>query len=143
MGVMCPCGVKVKAKKKCHNVKFKGVKGTIKGNLTYRADICVTKLASSTLCLEFKDKETPNKFSFLFKAISITSVKCKKEGQNCVISVKGTGMIGKKVYLFKAIFIDQIAQDKVKCFVIKNFFDQNGSVSVPQGSIVALGCQTL
>ena len=140
MGVICPCGVKVNAMKRCHEVKFNGIKGTIIGHLIYRADVCVTKLASSTLSLEFIDKETPNEFSFLFTANTITSVTCKNEGQNCCIYVKGTGKIGSTEYPFKAIFKDLGEQQIVQCFVIQGFFTQNGAVSIDQGSIDALGC---
>lgn len=146
MGVICPCGVKVKAFKEGENVKFNGVNGNITGNLTYVANVCVTTLASSTLSLQFEDTESPNQFSFLFTANSITSVTCKREGQNCVVTVKGTGMVGMKEYSFEAVFRDQVAQaanDIVQSFVINGFFDQNGAVPVTQGSIVALGCQSL
>ncbi|KOP80364.1 hypothetical protein AMS59_02940 [Lysinibacillus sp. FJAT-14745] len=146
MGVLCPCGVKVNAFKESNNVKFDGVNGTIKGNLTYLADICVTTLATSTLSLEFDDTETPNQFSFLFTANDITSVTCKREGQNCVVTVQGTGTIGENEFSFEAVFRDQVAtaaKDNVQSFVINNFFNQNGAVPVTQGSIVALGCQSL
>lgn len=146
MGVVCPCGVMVNANKEGNNVKFEGVNGTITGNLTYLADVCVTTLAASTLSLAFEDTETPNQFSFLFTANAITSVTCKKEGQNCVVTVQGTGTVGMTEYTFEAVFRDQVAQaanDIVQSFVINDFFDQNGAVPVTQGSIVALGCQTL
>ena len=146
MGVICPCGVKVDAYKECKNVRFNGVCRKITGDLTYLADVCVTSLASSTLSLKFEDTETPNRFSFLFTANAITCVTCVREGQNCVVTVKGTGTIGMREYCFKAIFKDQVAQaanDIVQSFEINGFFDQNGAVPVTQGSIVALGCQTL
>lgn len=146
MGVICPCGVKVNAFKAGENVKFKGVNGTITGNLTYLADVCVTTLTSSTLSLQFEDTETPNQFSFLFTANAITSVTCKREGMNCVVTVKGTGKVGMKEYSFEAVFRDQVAQaanDNVQSFVINGFFNQTGAVPVTQGSIVALGCQSL
>ncbi|MEK4229084.1 hypothetical protein [Solibacillus sp. FSL H8-0538] len=146
MGVICPCGVIVNATKQRENVKFDGVRGTITGNLTYLADVCVTTLASSTLSLAFDDTETPNQFSFLFTANAITSVTCVREGQNCVVTVKGTGTIGMQEFSFEATFRDQVAQaanDIVQSFVINGFFNQNGAVPVAQGSIVALGCQTL
>ena len=146
MGVICPCGVIVNAFKEDENVKFNGVNGNITGNLTYEANVCVTTLASSTLSLQFEDTETPDQFSFIFTANHITSVTCKREGQNCVVTVQGTGIIGMKEYSFEAVFRDQVAQaanDIVQSFVINGFFDQNGAVPVTQGSIVALGCQSL
>lgn len=146
MGVICPCGIKVNAYKACEHVSFNGVCREITGNLTYLADVCITSLASSTLSLKFEDTETPNRFSFLFTANAITCVTCVREGQNCVVTVQGTGTIGMKEYGFKATFIDRVAQaanDRVQSFEINNFFNQNGAVPVTQGSIVALGCQTL
>lgn len=146
MGVICPCGVKVNAKKEKQNVIFKGGCGTVTGNLTYLANVCVTTLASSTLSLKFEDTMTSGKFSFLFTANTITSVTCKKEGQNCVVTVQGTGKIGLKEYAFEAKFKDQgslASYDIVQSFVIDGFFNQNGVIPVAQGSIVALGCQKL
>ncbi|WP_397538259.1 hypothetical protein [Rummeliibacillus pycnus] len=146
MGVICPCGVLVDAFKEGENVKFTGVNGNIKGNLTYLANVCVTTLAASTLSLEFVDTETPGEFSFLFTANDITSVTCKREGQNCVVTVTGTGFVGSSEFSFEAVFRDQVAtaaNDIVQSFVINGFFNQTGAVTVPQGSIVALGCQAL
>lgn len=145
MGVICPCGIKVNANKKKQNVIFNGFCGEVTGNLTYLANVCVTTLAVSTLSLKFEDLVGSNKFSFLFTANNITSVTCKKEGQNCVVIVQGTGTIGFKEYSFKAIFRDQgtpASNDIVQSFVINGFFNQNGAVPVAQGSIVALGCQS-
>ena len=61
-----------------------------------------------------------------------------------MVTVKGTGIVNGRQYSFEAVFRDQVApaaNDIVQSFVIKGFFDQNGAVSVPQGSIIALGCQ--
>ncbi|WP_274307663.1 hypothetical protein [Solibacillus daqui] len=144
MGGVCPCGVRVNAFAEGVNVKFDGVSGNIRGNLTYLANVCITTLSTSTLSLRFEDTETPDHFSFLFTANEITDVKCKREGKNCVIKVRGTGLIGMTEYPFKAVFRDQVAtanNDLVQSFVIKGFFDQDGTVPVEQGSVVALGCQ--
>ena len=103
-------------------------------------------LNKSTLSLEFVDTERPCSNNFLFTANAITSVVCKKDRENCVVTVEGTGLVNGRQYSFKAVFKDQIApaaNDIVQSFVIKGFFDQNGAVCVPQGSIVALGCQEL
>ncbi|MGG0656960.1 hypothetical protein [Rummeliibacillus pycnus] len=146
MGVTCPCGVLVNATKVGKNVKFNGVRGTITGNLTYLANVCVTTRAASTLSLVFVDTESPGTFSFMFTANDITSVTCKRDGQNCVVTVTGTGLIGSREFPFEAVFRDQVAtaaNDIVQSFVITGFFDQNGAVPVTQGSIVALGCQAL
>ncbi len=146
MGILCPCGVSVNAISKNNCVVFQGKCTTVRGNLTYLAEICVTTLGKSTLSLEFEDTQSPFTKSFLFTANEITSVVCNKGGQNCVITVKGTGIVNGKQYLFEAVFIDQAAPaayDIVQSFVINDFFDQNGAASVPQGSIIALGCQEL
>ena len=144
MGVICPCGVKVNAHALREKVKFIGVCECRCGDLTYTADVCVTTLATSTLSLRFEDTKKPNRYSFLFTANAITSVTCKKIGQNCVVTVTGTGTVGMKEYPFVAVFLDQGAKgenDIVQSFVIKGFFDQARAVSVNPGSIVALGCQ--
>ncbi|MFF2755534.1 hypothetical protein ACFVR1_17590 [Psychrobacillus sp. NPDC058041] len=146
MGVMCPCGVTVNAFSESNNVKFVGQTGTVKGNLTYLADVCITTLAASTLSLQFQDTETPNENNFTFTANDITSVVCKREGQNCVVTVTGTGLVNGVQFPFEAVFRDQVAsaaKDNVQSFVITGFFDQNGAAPVAQGSIVALGCQSL
>lgn len=133
MGGVCPCGVRVDAFAKCVNVKFDGVNGNIRGNLTYLANVCITTLSASTLSLRFEDTETPNHFNFLFTANEITDVTCKKEGQNCVVTVHGTGLIGMTEYPFEAVFRDQVASanhDLVQSFVIKGFFNQGGAVPV-------------
>lgn len=147
MGVTCPCGVRVNAVSENNNVKFEGQTGTIRGNLTYLANVCVTTLASSTLSLEFVDTETPGVNNFTFTADgTITSVTCNQEGQNCVVTVSGIGFINGQQFSFEAVFRDQVAtaaNDNVQSFVITGFFDQNGAAPVPQGSIVALGCQEL
>ncbi|WP_431028584.1 hypothetical protein [Lysinibacillus sp. LZ02] len=146
MGVICPCGVRVAAFALRENVRFSGVNGSIRGNLTYAANVCVTTLDTSTLSLQFEDTETPDQYSFLFTANAITSVQCRREGQNCVVTVEGTGIIGMTEYAFVAVFRDQVAQaanDIVQDFIITGYFDQTGAVPVSQGSIVALGCQSL
>ncbi|MBY0121275.1 hypothetical protein [Bacillus sp. S/N-304-OC-R1] len=148
MGVICPCGVRVNAESDNNNVKFENQRGTVRGDLIYLADVCVTTLSSSTLSLQFIDTETPGVNNFTFTANAITNVECKEEGQNCVVTVTGTGTIncGTEVFNFKAVFRDQVASaanDIVQSFVITCFFNQNGAAPVPQGSIIALGCQEL
>ena len=99
---------------------------------------------TSTLSLRFEDTETPNRYNFLFTANEITDVTCRREGQNCVVTVQGTGLVGMTQYSFVAVFRDQVAtaaNDLVQSFVITEFFNQGGTVQVEQGSIVAVGCQ--
>ncbi|WP_186670337.1 hypothetical protein [Sporosarcina sp. BP05] len=146
MGILCPCGVSVNACSKNNNVEFISKCKMRRGNITYLANVCVTTLNKSTLSLEFVDTKRPCSNNFLFTANAITSIVCKKDGQNCVVTVEGTGLVNGRQYSFKAVFRDQIApaaNDIVQSFVIKGFFDQNGAVCVPQGSIIALGCQEL
>lgn len=146
MGNICPCGVSVDAFSEDNNVRFVGQMGTIEGNLTYLAEVCVTTLATSTLSLDFEDTETPGENDFTFTANDITSVVCRREGQNCEVTVTGTGLVNGMEFPFEAVFRDQVASanvDNVQSFVITGFFDQNGAAPVEQGSIVALGCQEL
>jgi len=146
MGIICPCGVKVNAFSENNNVRFEGQTGTIEGNLTYMANVCITTLNASTLSLQFEDTETPNLNNFTFTANEITSVVCNRQGQNCEVTVTGTGTIDSDEYTFEAVFRDQVAQaavDIVQSFEITGFFDQNGAAPVAQGSIIALGCQEL
>lgn len=144
MGMECPCGVIVNAVSRRNNVRFNGQMGTVKGNLTYMANVCATRLESSTLSLEFVDTETMGGVnSFTFEANSITSVDCDREGQNCEVTVTGTGLINGVQFPFTAEFRDQVASanvDIVQSFVITGFFNQNGAAPVAQGSIMALGC---
>lgn len=145
MGGSCPCGVQVDAFARAVNVRFNGVRENIRGNLTYRANVCISTLDTSTLSLRFEDTETPNRYSFLFTANNITDVTCRRIGQNCAVTVVGTGLVGTTQYDFVAEFRDQVdsaANDLVQSFVITGFFNQGGTVPVAQGSIVALGCQS-
>ncbi|WML39225.1 hypothetical protein RCG19_18870 [Neobacillus sp. OS1-2] len=144
MGVLCPCGVNVNGFSLNNNVTFTGQTGTVEGNLLYIGDVCVATLGTSSLSLSFTDTETPGENSFVFIANAITSVTCKQEGQNCVVTVAGTGLVNDVQFPFEAVFRDQVAtaeNDDVQSFVITGFFDQNGAAPVPQGSITALGCQ--
>lgn len=145
MGMECPCGVLVNAVSRRNNVRFNGQMGTVKGDLTYMANVCVTTLDTSSLTLQFTDTETMGGMnSFTFVANSITSVDCDREGQNCEVTVTGTGLINNVQFPFEAVFRDQVASanvDIVQSFVITGFFNQNGAAPVAQGSIVALGCQ--
>ena len=145
MGGICPCGVQVNAFARRVNVRSNGVRGNITGNLTYRANVCISTLNTSTLSLRFEDTETPNRYNFLFTANEITDVTCRREGQNCVVTVQGTGLVGMTQYSFVAVFRDQVAtaeNDLVQSFVITEFFNQGGTVQVEQGSIIAVGCQS-
>lgn len=146
MGVLCPCGVIVKARSNQNNVKFNCQNGTIKGDLIYTANVCVTTLETSTLSLQFIDTETPYANNFTFSANAITDIQCKKEGQDCKVTVTGTGTVNvnTRVYHFTAVFRDVVGQaaiDQVQQFTIVGLFDQNGTATVTQGSIVAVGCQ--
>lgn len=150
MGVVCPCGVIVQgpangfAVSENNNVKFDGQQGTIRGDIFYRANICATKLDSSTLTLRFEDTETPDANNFTFNANSISCVECNPEGQNCSIRVIGTGIVNNTVYDFEAVFRDQVEQanvDIVQMFEITDFFNQTGAAPIDQGSIVQQGCQ--
>lgn len=145
MGVICPCGVSMDACAECIAVKFRHKRKTVEGNITYLADICVTTVETSTLSLVFTDTETKDsKYSFLFTANAITSVVCKKNWYGCKVIVKGTGIVNGKQYDFEAVFNDQVENatvDIVEIFSITNFFNQNGAVPVPQGSIISKGCQ--
>ncbi|WP_432358923.1 hypothetical protein [Sporosarcina sp. UB5] len=146
MGMECPCGVLVNAISRRNNVRFNGQMGTIKGDLTYMANVCVTTLTSSTLSLDFVDTETMGGVnSFTFVANSITSVVCNRQGQNCEVTVTGTGLVNNTTqFPFEAVFRDQVAPanvDIVQSFVITGFFNQSGAAPVAQGSIVALGCE--
>jgi len=143
LGVLCPCGALVNALSENNNVKFTGQNGTTKGDLSYVANVCSSTLETSTLSLQFIDLET-GRNSFFFVADNITSVECKQEGQNCVITVTGTGNVNGQQFSFEAVFRDIVAQaqkDNVQKFTITGFFDQNGAAPVSQGSIQALGCQ--
>ncbi|MCM3637611.1 hypothetical protein M3152_07740 [Sporosarcina luteola] len=144
MGMECPCGVLVNAVSRRNNVRFNGQMGTVRGDLTYMANVCVTTLAASSLSLEFVDTETMGGVnSFMFVANSFTSVVCRREGQNCEVTVTGTGLVDDDQFPFVAVFRDQVAPanvDIVQSFVITGFFNQNGAAPVAQGSIIALGC---
>ncbi|WNS75837.1 hypothetical protein RRV45_02045 [Bacillus sp. DTU_2020_1000418_1_SI_GHA_SEK_038] len=154
MGVICPCGVIVQnpqdpndeAVSTSNNVQFEGQGGTITGDLFYRANICVTRLETSTLTLRFEDTETPDENNFTFTANAFTSVVCTQQGQNCSIEVTGTGTIngGMENFSFEAVFRDMVGQaqvDDVQSFEITGFFNQTGAAPIDQGSIIAQGCQ--
>lgn len=145
MGMECTCGVVVNAVSRRNNVRFHGQMGTVKGDLTYMANVCISSLDTSSLSLQFKDTETRGgRNSFTFVANSITNVECRREGQNCEVTVTGTGRVGDVQYPFEAVFKDVVEQaqpDLVKSFVITGFFNQNGTAPVSQGSIRALGCE--
>src|SRR5690606_23926309 len=115
------------------------------GDLTYMANVCISSLDTSSLSLQFKDTETRGgRNSFTFVANSITNVECRQEGQNCELTVTGTGRVGDGQYPFEAVFkdvVDQAQPDLVKSCAITGFFIQNGTAPVSQGSISALGCE--
>lgn len=140
MGIRCSCGVTVGAIATNVNVRFDDVTGNERGNLTYTANVCADTLQASTLSLVFEQTSAGTDRSFTFVANEITSVTCRQEGQNCVITVNGFGTDGRA---FTAVFRDQVppaAVDIVTEFEIINFFAQTGSVTVPQGSIRSVGC---
>jgi hypothetical protein len=152
MGVRCSCGVLVDAVKEDVNVKFEELNGNQTGTLTYLANVCADTLAEGTLSLTFVDTDgvAPNtSFTFvvspLIAGTQITSVTCKQEGVNCVITVTGTGFktgfLGDAFLPFTAEFRDQAAgTDNVQEFEITGFFAQTGAEPVPNGSVIALGC---
>ena len=145
MGLECPCGVIVNAVSQNHNVCFHGQMGTVRGDLTYMANVCVTMLDSSSLRLEFVDNESRGKSkSFLFEAKMFNSVICCREGENCEVAITGTGLVNGVLHPFKAVFREQNTSpyvDSIRSFVISRFFNQNGAAPVSQGSIIALGCE--
>lgn len=145
MGQICTCGVLVNAVSCDNNVRFAGHIGTVKGDLTYMANVCDTTMSTSTLYLEFTDKQTHGcRYSFEFVSETITAVVCRQEGMDCEITVRGTGVVGGRVFPFEAVFRDQVEAanyDIVQSFVITGFFDQDGAAPVPQGSIFAIGCE--
>ncbi|WP_239432311.1 hypothetical protein [Sporosarcina sp. ACRSL] len=118
--------------------------GTVRGDLRYMANVCATTLDASSLSLQFTDTETTGaENSFVFVANSITSVVCRREGQNCEVTVRGTGLVNGVQFPFEAVFRDQIESanvDIVQSFVITGFFNQTGAAPVAQGAITALGC---
>ncbi|MDN4607592.1 hypothetical protein [Sporosarcina highlanderae] len=145
MGLICNCGVIVNAVSEDNNVRFAGVQGTVNGDLRYMADVCDNNLPASFLTLNFTDESggMVNR-SFNFVADTITSVVCRREGMNCVVTVTGTGTVGGNTFPFEAVFRDQVDTanfDNVQSFVITGFFNQAGAAPVPQGSIVAVGCE--
>ncbi|GIN83982.1 hypothetical protein J6TS2_03680 [Heyndrickxia sporothermodurans] len=150
MGVYCPCGVYVNATSENTQLQFvercrcKIYKRTIKGRLSILADVCSTTLETSTLSLEYEDFETPSVNNFLFTANAITSVVCRRDGQDCVVTIKGNGSVKGRQFTFVAVFRDQHEQafDILQKFVITGFFDLKGAKSFPKDSIKTLGCQT-
>ncbi|WHY85498.1 hypothetical protein QNH39_23270 [Neobacillus novalis] len=149
MGYVCPCEVLVNAVSENKNVKFLSSIGACRGNLTYLADVSAASLETSTLSFAFENTDYPNFFNFLFTANTITSIACMREGGNCVVTVKGTGTVSKLPFppfplLFEAVFTDQASpegDDIVQSIVLTDFFEQKGAASVPQGTIIARGCQ--
>jgi hypothetical protein len=144
MGGICPCGVKVDGASFCRKVSFNKVPYTVIGDLTYRADVCISNLANSTLSLRFDETDLSNQYSFEFIANAITDVTCRLQDKNCIVTVTGTGIIGSHQYPFTAEFVDKFettTSDFVASFVIEGFFRQLGIVPVSQGAVVSLGCQ--
>lgn len=145
MGLECLCGVKVDALSCMNHVKFEEQHGTVHGDVTYYADVCLTTLSGSFLSLDFEDLETcGGSNSFLFVSNTITNVECDQQGLNCVVTVTGSGVVNNIQYPFTAVFVDQTPfakVDLVKSFIITGFFNQNGAAPVAQGSIKALGCE--
>ncbi|MGE8205249.1 hypothetical protein ACQKP0_11840 [Heyndrickxia sp. NPDC080065] len=148
MGIYCPCGVYVDAHSEINHIqkivkcKCRIIKKVIRSRLSYLADICSTTLETSTLSLTYEDIQAPSN-SFFFKANSITSVICRQEGQICIVTVKGTGIVKGQQFPFEAVFCEGMEQSSsiVQKFVIHGFFDQNDPLPVSQGTIVTRGCQ--
>ncbi|MBS2967847.1 hypothetical protein J9317_03540 [Metabacillus sp. KIGAM252] len=150
MGVRCSCGVLVDASKDNVNVKFESIMGNEKGTITYTADVCFETLETSTLSLKFVNTDGPPDTSFTFdvnpslSGTEITSVTCKQEGNNCVITVTGIGQKegfeGSALLSFTAVFRDGVGTDNVQSFDIPGFFAQTGAEPVPDGSITNQGC---
>ncbi|MDZ5472995.1 hypothetical protein SM124_14855 [Bacillus sp. 31A1R] len=144
MGLVCSCGVLVDAFVERDQVMIEGVMGTVTGSLTYLADVCVDRLDTSTLSLQFDQTEGGTDNSFTFTATEITTVVCRREGQNCEVTVEGFGTVNGETFPFEAVFRDQVEQaavDIVQSFEIIGFFDQTGANTIDQGSIIALGCE--
>lgn len=150
MGVRCSCGVIVNATKEDVNVRFNGISGNERGTITYLADVCADTLETSTLSLTFVNTDGAPDTSFTFNVgpsltgTAITSVTCRREGQNCVVTVSGiglkTGFGGTAFLAFTAVFRDGVGTDNVQSFDIPSFFAQTGAEPVPNGSITAIGC---
>lgn len=144
MGLECPCGVKVDAQSFNNHVLFDDQECTIKGDLTYYVNVCISTLDSSFLSLDFEDEETVGGVnSFLFVANEFTAIECHQHDRNCEVKIYGTGIVNNLEYPFVAVFTDkrEMAKiDVVKSFIIIGFFDQNGAAQVPRGSVNALGC---
>lgn len=147
MGTICPCGVEVNAFAKNQIVHINDFQGKMKGNLLYKADACITTLEKATISLKFESTSISNFFCLSFTSNAITNVTCRREGQNCIVTVTGTGKAGYKQFPFTVEFIDQNASsssyDIVQSFVIKGLFEQFEPIQVKQGSIIALGCQSV
>lgn len=152
MGVRCSCGVQVNGSAEDINVRF-GQNDTERGTLTYMANICVDTLETSTLRLVFTDTDDnapDTSFMFVvgpaFTGTEIATVECTNRGNNCLVEVTGTGLKtgyqGTELLTFSASFVDQASgtNDLVQSFVIGDFFNQTGTVGLPNGSIIALGC---
>ena len=146
MGIRCCCGVATPSTPQALatgvNVKFAGYQGIICGDLRYIADVCVDTPGSSLKLVFTERNHGPRSFSFV--ANSFNSVICHKDCFNRVVKVSGIGtLVGTSFQRkFAAVFVDQPEStgfDSVQSFVINGFFMQ-GSVQVPKGSIIAVGC---
>lgn len=145
MGLECICGVKVETEAFAPYTRFHGQHCTVKGCLTYHANVCVSTLDSAFLLIDFEDEQAESaKNSFLFTAEKITCIECCKNGGACEVTVSGMGKVNGKEYPFIAVFCetdDRTKTDFVKRFTITGFFDQNGLLAVKKGTINALGCE--
>ncbi|MER2038371.1 MAG: hypothetical protein ABS944_09515 [Solibacillus sp.] len=144
MGGICPCGVKVDGTSFYRKVGFNQVPYTVIGDLTYKAEVCISNLANSTLTLRFDETGIANKYSFLFTANAIKDVICRVRDNTCIVTVTGTGTIESEQYPFTAEFVDKLentTSDFVESFVIEGFFSQLGIVPISEGAVVSLGCQ--
>ena len=145
MGLECHCGVKADAESFARHAKFHGQHYTVKGCLTYYADVCVSALDQALLVVDFEDEQTEDaKYSFIFTAKNITCVECCENSDTCEVAVSGMGTVNGKEYPFVAVFYDTDERTKVdfvKHFTITGFFDQNALLAVKKDSIRALGCK--
>ncbi|WOV89028.1 hypothetical protein QWT69_07960 [Sporosarcina oncorhynchi] len=145
MGLECHCGVKADAESFARHAKFHGQHYTVKGCLTYHANVCVSALDNALLVVDFEDEQTEGaKYSFIFTATKVSCVECCNNSHACEVTVSGMGTVNGKEYPFVAVFYDTDERTKVdfvKRFTISGFFDQNGLLAVKKGSIRALGCE--
>jgi hypothetical protein len=142
MGVRCSCGAIVSGTSL--EAEFEFFLGeTITGTATYIANVCADTLELSSVSLTFIDTETGGN-SFIFNSDVIISVSCLSPGEECLINVFGRGtVVNGGTFEFSVTFRDGggLNNDFVDFFIIAGFADQVGTVTLPPGSVTALGCQ--